>query len=106
MRQMRVTAEPRAYLISVAITASDPGRTVKLASPVVAAYLRTQKLKVLAEAQSAAEHDLVDAYTYTDCGTQFTCAPQTRLGSQKTRFARSGMLQCWKIRSNWPQDTR
>jgi hypothetical protein len=65
MRQVRVTAEPRSYLISVAVTAGDPDSAVKLANAVTAEYLRTQKLKELAETRSAAEHELADAsYVY------------------------------------------
>ena len=65
MRQVRVTAEPRSYLISVAVTAADPERAAKLANAVTAEYLRTQKLKELAETRSAAEHELADAsYVY------------------------------------------
>jgi capsular polysaccharide biosynthesis protein len=61
MRQVRVTPEPRSYLISVAVTAGDPEIAAKLANAVAAEYLRRQTLKELAEARSAVEHDLTDA---------------------------------------------
>jgi uncharacterized protein involved in exopolysaccharide biosynthesis len=61
MRQVQVTAEPRSYLISVAVTARDPEIAAKLANALTAEYLRWQTLKELAEARSAAEHDLADA---------------------------------------------
>jgi capsular polysaccharide biosynthesis protein len=61
MRQVRVTPEPRSYLISVAVTAGDPEIAAKLANAVVAEYLRRQTLKELAETRSTVEHDLTDA---------------------------------------------
>jgi capsular polysaccharide biosynthesis protein len=61
MRQVRVTAEPRSYLISVAVTAGDPEIAAKLANAVAVEYLRRQTLKELTEARSAVEHDLTDA---------------------------------------------
>src|SRR5260370_6464514 len=65
MRQVRVPAEPRSYLISVVVTAADPERAAKLVNAVAAEYLRTKKLKELAATRSAAEHELADAsYVY------------------------------------------
>jgi ABC-type multidrug transport system fused ATPase/permease subunit len=61
MRQVRVTAEPRSYLISVTVTAGEPEIAAKLANAVAVEYLRRQTLKELAEARSAVEHDLTDA---------------------------------------------
>jgi capsular polysaccharide biosynthesis protein len=61
MRQVRVTPEPRSYLISVAVTAGDPEIAAKLANAVAVEYLRRQTLKELAEARSAVEHNLTDA---------------------------------------------
>jgi capsular polysaccharide biosynthesis protein len=61
MRQARVTAEPRSYLISVAVTAGNPEIAAKLANAVAVEYLRWQTLKELDEARSGVEHDLTDA---------------------------------------------
>jgi capsular polysaccharide biosynthesis protein len=61
MQQVRVTAEPRSYLISIAVTTGDPETAAKLANAVAVEYLRRQTLKDLVEARSVAEHDLTDA---------------------------------------------
>jgi len=61
LRQVRVTAEPRSYLISVAVTAGDPEFAAKLANAVAVEYWWRQTLKELAEERSAVDHDLTEA---------------------------------------------
>jgi uncharacterized protein involved in exopolysaccharide biosynthesis len=58
MQRVTVTAEPRTYFISVAITAGDPERAAKLANSVALEYLRGQVLQQLVDAQGAAEREL------------------------------------------------
>jgi len=58
MRRVTVTNEPRAYFISVAVTAGDPERAARLANAVALEYLRGQMLQQLAEAYGAAEREL------------------------------------------------
>jgi len=58
MRRVTVTNEPRAYFISVAVTAGDPERAARLANAVALEYLRGQMLQQLADAQGAAEREL------------------------------------------------
>jgi len=60
MRQVTVTNEPRSYLISVAVTASDPERAARLANAVASEYLRAQMLQRLTETYAAVESDVAD----------------------------------------------
>ena len=61
LRQIRVTAEPRSYLVSVAANAGDPKTAAELANAIAVEYLRTRMLKELAEERAAREYELTDA---------------------------------------------
>ena len=58
MRRIRVTYEPRSYLISVAVTTGTPEQAALLANAVALEYLRGQVLQQLAEADAALEREL------------------------------------------------
>jgi uncharacterized protein involved in exopolysaccharide biosynthesis len=58
MRRIRVTYEPRSYLISVAVTTGNPERTALLANAVALEYLRSQVLQQLVDSQAAVEREL------------------------------------------------
>jgi uncharacterized protein involved in exopolysaccharide biosynthesis len=60
MRQLAVTNEPRSYLISVAVTASDPERAARLANAVAFEYLRAQFLRKLTETYAAVEREVAE----------------------------------------------
>ncbi len=86
MRRVRVIAEPRSYLISVAVTAGDPETAAQLANAVAAEYLRNQRFKELAVARAAAEHDLADAaFVYGPRHPTYLRA-STRLDQLKTQI--------------------
>ena len=61
MRQIRVTPEPRSYLVSIAANAGDPKTAAELANAIAVEYLRTRMLKELAEERAAREYELTDA---------------------------------------------
>jgi len=61
MRQVRVTTEPRSYVISVVVTSGSPEVSARLANAVAIEYLHSRRVQELAEARSVAEHDLADA---------------------------------------------
>ncbi|OKO82276.1 hypothetical protein AC630_13320 [Bradyrhizobium sp. AS23.2] len=52
--QITVTNDPRSYLITVAVTTSDPERAARLANWVASEYLRGRQLEQAAEAYAAA----------------------------------------------------
>ena len=58
MRRIRVTYEPRSYLISVAVTTGNPEQTALLANAVALEYLRGQVLQQLTDADAALEREL------------------------------------------------
>ena len=60
MRRVKVTTEPRSYLISVAVTTESARQSMRLANIVALEYLRGQMLQQLTEAQSAAEREMAD----------------------------------------------
>ncbi|HMF68853.1 MAG TPA: Wzz/FepE/Etk N-terminal domain-containing protein [Phyllobacterium sp.] len=58
MRKVTVANEPRSYLISIAVTTSDPEKAATLANVVALEYLRGQMLQQLSDAQATAEREL------------------------------------------------
>jgi capsular polysaccharide biosynthesis protein len=58
MRKVRVTNEPRSYLISIAVATNDPEQAAMLANAVALEYLRGQMLQQTSEIQTAAEREL------------------------------------------------
>jgi uncharacterized protein involved in exopolysaccharide biosynthesis len=58
MRTVKVSNDPRSYLISVAVTTGDPERAAALANAVGFEYLRGQLLQQVTEATAAAEREL------------------------------------------------
>jgi len=60
MRRVTVTNDPRSYLISVAVTTSDPERAARLANTVALEYLRGRLLQQLTETSAAAERELAE----------------------------------------------
>ena len=58
MRRIKVTYEPRSYLISVAVTTGNPEQTALLPNAVALEYLRGQVLQQLADLQAALEREL------------------------------------------------
>jgi capsular polysaccharide biosynthesis protein len=58
MSQTTVANDPRAYLITVAVTASDPTRAAQLANWVASEYLRGQLQQQAAEAYAVAEREM------------------------------------------------
>jgi len=61
MHQVRVTTEPRSYVISVVVASGSPEVSARLANAVAIEYLDSRRARELAEARSVAEHDLADA---------------------------------------------
>jgi uncharacterized protein involved in exopolysaccharide biosynthesis len=60
MQQVSVTNEPRSYLISVVVTATDPERAARLANAVAFEYLRTQMLQRLTETYATVESEVAE----------------------------------------------
>lgn len=58
MRQTTVTNDPRSYLITVAVTASDPERAARLANWIGSEYLRGRLRQQAIEAYAAAEREM------------------------------------------------
>jgi hypothetical protein len=58
MRQTTVTNDPRSYLITVAVTASDPERAAQLANWVASEYLRGRLRQQAIEAYAVAEREM------------------------------------------------
>jgi capsular polysaccharide biosynthesis protein len=58
MRQTTVANDPRSYLITVAVTASDPERAARLANWVVSEYLRGRLREQAIEAYAVAEREM------------------------------------------------
>jgi capsular polysaccharide biosynthesis protein len=87
MRQMRVTAEPRSYLVAVAASADDPRTAAKLANAIAVEYLRTHALKGLAEERSAVENELMDASSVYGPRHPTYLRASTRLEQLDTRIA-------------------
>jgi capsular polysaccharide biosynthesis protein len=58
MSQTTVANDPRAYLITVAVTASDPKRAAQLANWIASEYLRGQLQEQAAEAYAVAEREM------------------------------------------------
>jgi hypothetical protein len=58
MRQTTVTNDPRSYLITVAVTASDPERAAQLANWVASEYLRGRLREQAIEAYAVAEREM------------------------------------------------
>lgn len=58
MKQITVTNDPRSYLITVAVTASNPERAASLANWVASEYLRGRLRAQATEAYAAAEREL------------------------------------------------
>jgi hypothetical protein len=58
MKQITVTNDPRSYLITVAVTASDPQRAARLANWVASEYLRGRLRAQATEAYAAAEREM------------------------------------------------
>ncbi|SHJ44062.1 Chain length determinant protein [Bradyrhizobium lablabi] len=58
MRQITVTNDPRSYLITVAVTASDPERAARLANWVASEYLRGRLRQQAIEAYAVAEREM------------------------------------------------
>jgi capsular polysaccharide biosynthesis protein len=58
MRQITVTNDPRSYLITVAVTASDPERAARLANWVASEYLRGRLREQAIEAYAVAEREM------------------------------------------------
>ena len=58
MRQTTVANDPRLYLITVAVTASDPERAARLANWVVSEYLRGRLREQAIEAYAVAEREM------------------------------------------------
>jgi uncharacterized protein involved in exopolysaccharide biosynthesis len=65
MHQVRVTNDPRSYLISISANAGTPSEAARLANAVGSEYLRSQALQQVADARAAAERELSSvALTY------------------------------------------
>jgi uncharacterized protein involved in exopolysaccharide biosynthesis len=64
MNQITVTNDPRSYLITVAVTASDPERAAQLANWVASEYLRGRLREQAIEAYAVAEREM-DALSST-----------------------------------------
>jgi len=60
IRRIKVTADPRSYLVSISVTASDPEWAAKLANAVALEYLRGQLLQQVSDSYAAAERELSD----------------------------------------------
>jgi uncharacterized protein involved in exopolysaccharide biosynthesis len=60
MRRIAVTSDPRSYLVSISVTASNPEWATKLANAVALEYLRGQLLQQVTESYAAAERELSD----------------------------------------------
>ncbi len=58
MKQITVTNDPRSYLITVAVTASDPERAAGLANWVASEYLRGRLREQATEAYAVAEREM------------------------------------------------
>ncbi|MGY3446378.1 MULTISPECIES: GumC domain-containing protein [unclassified Bradyrhizobium] len=58
MKQITVTNDPRSYLISIAVTTSDPERAASLANWVASEYLRGRLRAQATEGYAAAEREL------------------------------------------------
>jgi hypothetical protein len=58
MNQITVTYDPRSYLITVAVIASDPKRAARLANWVASEYLRGRLREQATEAYAAAEREM------------------------------------------------
>ena len=58
IRQIKVTSDPRSYLVSIAVTASDPEWAAKLANAVALEYLRAQLLQQVNESYAAGEREM------------------------------------------------
>jgi uncharacterized protein involved in exopolysaccharide biosynthesis len=63
MQRVAVTNEPRSYLISIAVTASDPARAAGLANAVAFEYLRAQMLQRLTETYATVESEVAELST-------------------------------------------
>jgi hypothetical protein len=59
MKQIMVNHDPRSYLITVAVTTSDPKRAARLANWVASEYLRGGLREQATEAYAAAEREVV-----------------------------------------------
>jgi uncharacterized protein involved in exopolysaccharide biosynthesis len=57
-RRITVTSDPRSYLISISVTASDPDRAARLANAVALEYLRGQLVQQVTDAYGAAEREM------------------------------------------------
>jgi capsular polysaccharide biosynthesis protein len=58
MRQITVTNDPRSYLITIGVTASDPERAARLANWVASEYLRGRLREQAIEAHAGAERQM------------------------------------------------
>lgn len=57
---LQINIVPRSYVISVAISASEPKRAAQLANAVVLEYLRGQQVQYLVDQQRTLERDIAD----------------------------------------------
>lgn len=60
MRRVKVTTEPRSYLITIAATASSAELAARLANMVALEYLRGQMLQQLMEANAAVDREMAE----------------------------------------------
>jgi uncharacterized protein involved in exopolysaccharide biosynthesis len=87
MGSVSVTNDPRAYLISVAITSGDPDRAATLANAVALEYLRGQLLQQLADAEAAAERELNQLASLCGVPHPNYVLARTRLESLQSRIS-------------------
>ena len=66
LRHIKVTTEPRSYVITIAATASEPELAARLANMIALEYLRGQLLQQLTDAKTAVERELAE--TSAVCG--------------------------------------
>lgn len=60
IRRVTVTSDPRSYLVSISVTASDPAWAAKLANAIALEYLREQLQQQVSESYAAAEREMSD----------------------------------------------
>ena len=77
LRHLSVTSDPRAYLIKVRYTASDPALAVVIANAFVAEFLRSSKLQTLSQQRSSAEATL--SRQLAKFGVKYPRVAQTRM---------------------------
>lgn len=86
MRMVRVTNEPRSYLISVGVTSDDPEKAANLANTVVLEYLRGQALREMAGAETATRRALDELSATYGTRHPTILRVQTRLEQLRARL--------------------